>query len=762
MPPESRRELPACAGCCSPEPCPPAAANTSRSVGSARATVALVGNPNTGKTTVFNRLTGLRQRVGNYPGVTVEKKEGLLRTAQGDVRIVDLPGTYSLAAHSPDEQAAVDVLLGQQEGEASPDLVVQVVDASNLERNLYLYSQLRETGLPVVLALNMMDLAGRRGLSIDAPLLSKRLGAPVALLQAHRGSGIAELKGIIAEELAAAGSRRPAEDPASIWPPELRDAVEGLRDAFGGAARSFEILRAIVDGEGYFERKCVARWGDPFRQQLRRARESFVGPVPLPSREAQARYAWIRTQLDTCLRQSETRPASWTDRLDRVLTHKVFGLLIFASVLLLLFQAMFSAAAPAIAAIEALVAGLGRAAAAGLAPGPLQSLLVNGVIAGVGSVLVFLPQILVLFFFIGLLEDCGYMARAAFLMDKLMSKCGLSGKSFIPMLSGFACAVPAILATRVIENRRDRLATMLVIPLITCSARLPVYSILIAAFIPRRTIPGGLLGSHAATLFGLYLLGVGTAVLMAWVFKRTLLRGATPPFLLELPSYKLPSIGTVLYRVYGRAKTFITQAGTIILAIAVIVWGLAYFPHPDSVASSFRQRREAIAARHPSSGGDGSAERLREELASLEREEAGAYLRQSFFARAGRAVEPFFRPLGWDWKISMAVLASFPAREVVIATLGTIYNISEAADDGLQLRERLRQETWPDTGERVFTIPVVLSILVFFALGCQCSATVATIRRESGSWGWPLLTLAYMTVLAYGAAFAAYQIGSLF
>jgi ferrous iron transport protein B len=724
-------------------------------------TVAVMGNPNSGKSTVFNRLTGLSQKVANYPGVTVEKKVGRLGLEATEARLVDLPGTYSLAAHSPDEMVAVDLLLGNLPGEGRPDLVLEVVDASNLERNLYLLSQVLDLGVPVVVALNMVDVAAARGVRIDAALLSKKLGVPVVATEAHRGVGIPELERAIEAELQRPpADRAPARDLAWADGP-LSTRVDGLladldpafERARGRRLHRFEVLRALVDRGGHAEERLVKALGDSLRPRIEAARGELENGSQLVAKEANARYAWAREAVRACLSREERRGAGWSERIDRLLTHRVLGLAIFAAMMLLVFQSIFAWARPLMEGVETVFRLLGASVESALPPGALRSLLVDGVISGAGMVVVFLPQIIILFFFIGLLEDCGYMARAAFLMDKVMSKCGLSGKSFIPMLSGFACAVPGIMAARVIEDRRDRLATILVTPLMSCSARLPVYTIFIATFIPDRPVIPGVLGLRALTLFSLYALGIVTAVAVAWALRRTLLRGARAPFVLELPSYKWPSPRALLLRLHQRARAFLLRAGTLILAIAVVVWGLAYFPHSPEIASRYAAERARVE-RETVPGPEQKAA-----LRALREEESGAFLRDSFFGRLGRAVEPAFRPLGWDWRISMAAIASFPAREVVVATLGTIYNLGEEPGaDPSTLRKNLENVVWPD-GRRVFNVPVALSIMVFFALCCQCGATLAIMRRETGSWGWPVFAFTYMTGLAYLGALCVYQAG---
>jgi ferrous iron transport protein B len=722
--------------------------------------VAVVGNPNAGKSTLFNALTGLSQRVGNYPGVTVERKVGAMGAGAERIELIDLPGTYSLAAHSPDEMVAVDVLLGHLAGERAPNAVLAVVDASNLERNLYLLSQVIELGLPVVVALNMVDVAEKRGVHVDAAALAARLGLPVVATRAHKGAGLAELRVALRDLV---GSRRlPAPVLVHAVPDGLRAGIELLKERAGRAAatsfgrelHAFEYLRGLVDEGGHAETRLHAA-GAGVAEALREARAKARGAIPLSAVEAQSRYRWIRQIVAGCVRRDEHPPASWTDRLDAVLTHRVLGTLVFAAAMLLLFQSIFAWAAPAKDGIDATFRWFGHGVESLLPDGALRSLLIDGVVAGVGGVVSFLPQILLLFLFLGVLEDCGYMARAAFLMDKVMSRVGLSGKSFIPMLSGFACAVPAVMATRVIENRRDRLATMLVTPLMTCSARLPIYAVMIAAFVPRRSVAGGLIGLPALTLLSLYLLGIGTAVAMAFVFKRTLLRGPPPPFVMELPSYKWPAPRVLALRLWERTVAFIARAGTVILAMSVVVWALAYFP---------RTARHEIAAAPPAALAAPAATARTDDGAAVAIDPAAAaaaaQLEGSALGRVGHMLEPAFEPLGWDWRITVAALASFPAREIVVATLATIFSLGDREGDPQGLQRALEQARRAD-GSPLFTLPVALSVMVFFALCCQCGATIATIRRETNSWRWAAFTFAYMTVLAYGAGIAVFQVGRL-
>lgn len=704
-------------------------------------TVALVGNPNAGKTTLFNALSGLRQRVGNYPGVTVDVHRGRWRAGGLDAELIDLPGTYSLAARSPDEFVAVDVLLGRVAGEP-PDVILAVVDASNLDRHLYLVTQLFELGRPVVIALNMTDVAERQSVRIDAAKLSEQLGCPVVPTQANKGKGIEQLGAVIA---GAAAGPAPARVP---FPEPFEREVTALAERMP-SVDEFLLRRLLTDVGGSVE----ARLGDGPALTAARKRLEDAG-CPIPAIEARTRYAWIRKATAVAVTRPEKPPPTATDRIDRVLTHKVWGTLVFLAVMALVFQSIFTAAVPLMDLINAGKDWLAGAVRDAMPPGPLTSLIADGVIEGVGSVVVFLPQILILFGFLAVLEDCGYMARAAFLMDKLMARCGLSGKSFIPMLSSVACAVPGIMAARVIENRRDRLATILVAPLMSCSARLPVYALLIAAFLTvghAWWVPG-------VTLFAMYLIGIVVAPLVAWTLKKTVLRGPAPLFVMEMPQYQWPSFRSVITRMLDRAKAFLVRAGTLILASMVVIWALLYFPSTDEQGRSYDLRIAGLRQQADSVEGE-AREKLEAEVAALN----GAWRRQSWLGRAGHWIEPAVRPLGWDWKIGMAALASFPAREVVVGVLGQVYNLGQREADELHepLGRALKDATWNDepNGRPVFTVPTALSLMVFFALCCQCASTLAVMRRETGSWWWPVLAFAYMTALAYVAALAVYQVG---
>jgi ferrous iron transport protein B len=738
--------------------------------------VALLGNPNTGKTTLFNALARMRQRVGNYPGVTVETKKGRMVHEGRSIALIDLPGTYSLAARSPDEMVAVDVILGQQAGETRADVIISIVDASNLERNLYLTTQVRELGMPVVVALNMMDVAEKHGIRIDAARLSAGLGLPVVPIQANKGMGLEELKSAVLKAAECAAERNPDSGAGPlVFPEAFEHEVSTVRHSLGGTVAPFLVRRLLLDVGGYTEERMRSQHNGHVAGIVAAARARLADAgCKVPDIEARTRYAWIRQATAGAIMRPQRPPLTWTDRLDRVLTHRLWGSIVFLALMFIVFQSIFTWARPAMDAIDRARELLAVGVEIYLPPGPVRSLLVEGVLRGVGSVLVFLPQILILFAFIAVLEDCGYMARAAFLMDRLMARCGLSGKSFIPMLSSVACAVPGIMATRVIENRRDRLTTILVAPLMSCSARLPVYTLLIGAFLTEGFswwVPG-------LTMFAMYALGLVVAPLVALLLKRTLLRGETPVFVLEMPIYKWPSPRTVLRRMLDAGRAFVVRAGTLILASMILVWALLYFPVHDKEGRSYEERvaraEERVAElkkqQEQAAPGVPVAQVLEAEQAANDLR--GEWKRNSFLGTAGRALEPAVRPLGWDWRIGMAALASFPAREVVVGTLGIIYNAGpvEPADvtgDGGgksgELRTALQRATW-DSGasnRKVFTVPAALSLMTFFALCCQCASTLAVIRRETNSWRWPAFTFGYMTLLAYVGAFGVFQVGTL-
>jgi ferrous iron transport protein B len=680
--------------------------------------VAIAGNPNCGKSTIFNTLTGLRQKVGNYPGVTVEKKTGRFFGSHGEaMELLDLPGSYSLQVRSPDEAVARDVLLGRQPDTPRPDIIICVVDASNLERNLYLVAQMLELQIPAVIALNMVDVAEKNGVAIDLLALREKLGVPVIPMVATRGMGFIELRQAV--------SRAPLPVPTvcAQMPIVLEREVMAL-------ARSLAVDAEIARGEAlllltlhdqalaevaHHERPVI----DATLEAQKRLRATGIDPLSAP---VEARYEWIGQVCGAAIHKSGMLDGtSLSDRLDGVLTHRVWGWLAFLGMMTLMFFCIFTVAQYPMDWIDAGVKALSGWVGNLLPSSDLRSLLTDGVIAGVGGVIIFLPQILILYFFLGILEDTGYMARAAFIMDRLMSRVGLHGKSFIPMLSSFACAIPGIMATRTIENRKDRLVTILVSPLMSCSARLPVYAIMIAVFLP---VASAL--QKAGIMLSMYLLGLITAFAMAWLFKKTLLRGETPMLLLEMPPYRIPSWRTILLRMWERAGLFLRRAGTVILALSVLLWALSTYPKP---ADPHATEAEAIA--------------------------------HSLAGQMGHAIEPLIKPLGYDWKIGIGLIGSFAAREVFVSTMSIVYNVEGGDEEHTEpLRDTMRGEKHAD-GTPVFTPLVCIGLMAFYVLAMQCISTVAIVRRETNSWRWPLFQIGYMTGLAWLAAFVIFQGGRL-
>ena len=711
--------------------------------------VAVAGNPNCGKTTIFNALTGLRHKVGNYSGVTVEKRDGVM-IADSSMRLLDLPGTYSLAAHSPDEMVARDVLLGSRGDTPRPDAVLIVIDGGNLDRNLYLATQIIELGTPAVVACNMMDVVRQAGNRLDLDRLSRHLGVPVIATVGARGEGIRELQEAIQHVCRVPSPLRPRRWQASPAVEREIAAVQAALTNRGDPRLAADGLAVLLLGDGHAAVTPQSVLPTDVVADSRRRLTSEEGIDP--TRELTfARYAWLEQVVRECLIRSGGHELSATDRLDRVLAHKTWGLLIFAPMMALLFYSIFVVAEPLMGLIESLCGGLRGLLMGWLPEGVLRNLLVDGVLAGVGNVLVFFPQICILFLFIAVLEDTGYMARAAFLMNRIMSRVGLHGKSFIPLLSSHACAVPGIMATRTIENPRDRLVTILVAPLMGCSARMPVYTLLIAACLP------GSPWIKAVALLTMYGLGVLTALLMATLFKRTLLRGPAPAFFIELPPYHWPQVGNVLSVMWDRSRLFLTQAGTIILAMTVVLWALMNFPTDKGKAAWYEQQRAATRASASQSGGN--AEQSVAAIAKLNEQEASERLEYSIVGRLGHAIAPIIKPLGYDWKIGVSIVTSIAAREVFVSTMGIVYTVSDADAGSRTLRQELAEAHWPD-GRRVFTPLVAVGLMIFYVLACQCISTLAVVRRETNSWRWPLFMFTYMSVLAYVAALIVYQAGS--
>ncbi len=719
--------------------------------------IAIAGNPNCGKSTIFNALTGLRQKVGNYPGVTVERKTGRFFGTHGEPMVlVDLPGSYSLQVHSADEAVARDVLLGRTDM-PRPEAVVVVVDASNLERNLYLAAQLLDLQIPMVLALNMVDVAEQNGTRIDKAALEREFGVPVVPMVASKGIGLLELKQTLSREVLPAPDKRPPV-PEAIEK-EAQALAKRLR-ADQGSPFSEALLLLTLQESGLEE---LARHEPailtPTMEALARLRAAGVEPL---ATLVEARYEWIGELCSRVVHQEgEVSKLTLSDRIDLIVTHRVWGWVAFLGVMAIMFFCIFTVAQYPMEWIEGGFGWLGEQAKALIPEGHFQSLVTDGVIAGVGGVVVFLPQILILYFFLGLLEDSGYMARAAFMMDRVMSSVGLHGKSFIPLLSSFACAIPGIMASRTIENRKDRLVTILVAPLMSCPARLPVYALMIAVMMPVASA-----AAKAGIMLSMYVLGAVTAFLMAWIFKKTLLKSEKPMLLLELPPYRMPALKSIGLRMWERSGIFLRRAGTVILSFSVILWALLKFPEPVNPETS---KADAIS--------------------------------QSYGGQLGHFIEPVIRPLGYDWKIGIGIIGSFAAREVFVGTMAIVYNLesedeapakaedggkpkdeakpaaeakdgaeAKAAGEGEsvdkeekekdEVRDAMLAEKHAD-GTPVFTPLVCVSLMVYYVLAMQCLATVAVVRRETNSWRWPLFMVGYMSVLAWGASFVIYQAGRL-
>ncbi len=688
----------------------------------ARRVVALIGNPNTGKTTLFNRLTGSRARVGNYPGVTVERRAGSLRIDRDDIELCDLPGTYSLTARSPEEQIAIEGVLGLG-GEAAPEVTVAVVDAGQLIRNLYLVLQLVELAVPLVVAVNMIDEVEG---TPDTAALGRLFGVPFVPISAKKSRGLDRLREAIAAALAA--------------PPRGKVEVPYPAELLADAQRIAAALPAAWKSEGARDR-ALALWAigsvgddDELRgidPELRDACAA-LGERDRDGEMIAARYRFldgtVAPKVATVPRPDVRRT---TERIDRVLLHPAWGFVVFVAIMLTLFQALFSWSDPAIKLIERLFAGLGDAVKSALPAGILTDLLSEGIIGGVGNVLVFLPQILLLFLLLGLLEDSGYMARAAYLMDRIMRALGLHGRAFVPMLSGCACAIPAIMATRTMENPKDRLRTMLVIPLMTCSARLPVYTLIIAALFPPARALG--LPVQGLLMVGMYLFSTVMALAAAAVIGRTVVKGRRIPLLIELPPYRFPTWKSVLRQMVERAASFLKEAGTMILACTVVLWALLSFPRQDPPPATTPAAAVAPA----------KSERIT----------------HSYGARLGKALEPAIAPLGFDWKIGVGIIGAFAAREVFVSTMGLVYGIGDADEHSQPLRDKIRAEA--RAGKPTYTPLTGLSLMIFFALACQCMSTLAVVRRETKSWRWPAFLFGYMTALAWTMSFLVYQGGRL-
>ena len=722
--------------------------------------VVILGNPNTGKSTVFNALSGIKQKTGNYAGVTVEKRVGSFSVDQSKFELVDLPGTYSLAPHSPDEMVSVNVLLGKSH--PAPDVIVCIVDASNVERNLFLVSQILELEQPTVVALNMIDVARQNGQEIDEQQLSAILGVPVVPIHAKRGDGIDTLKSEIA--------KAPITESISRHDPfrdEIAERIDRLEKTCPSDCklRRFALTRMLFDTDGFMTDQMRDQIDDQLFEALQSEQRGLKASGAFAESESNARYGWIQSHLSKIVSDANPESKTLTDKFDRWLTHPILGLVIAAAVMVLTFQIVFLAAEPASAGIDWLTSVATNIvdqlfiATTGAADGAFHSLLVNGVIAGVGGVLVFLPQIMLLFLILAILEDSGYLARLAFLTDKYLSKIGLSGVTLIPLLSSFACAIPGIMGTRVIKNERERLITILIAPLMSCSARLPVYTLMIAAFVPATAYFG--LGLQGLVMFAMYLVGIVVAICVAWILKKTMLKTGSSTFVMELPSYKIPSLKNIWLKMFQGGWAFVKDAGTIIVAATIVIWAAAYFPHSSaSLPAGLLDQQSSLEQQVAQLEEDApQLEEVQGQLDSVNHQIAFHHLQNSYLARAGRLVEPVVKPLGWDWRIGSAAIASFPAREVIVSTMGVLFGLGDEVDEeSNSLKDSIKNATWDNSDRKLFTLPVALSIMIFFALCAQCSSTLAVIKRETNSWRWPLFTFAYMTILAYLGALMVFQV----
>lgn len=726
--------------------------------------VALIGNPNTGKSTLFNCLTGLRQKVGNYSGVTVQKKTGITLIGTERVEILDLPGTYSLAATSPDERVVVDALRGEVENLDRPDIVLCIVDATNLQRNLFLAFQIGQLGVPMVLALNYWDTAQKRNIAIDIEGLKEKLGIPIVPISASRAEGITELKDAVIQAL--------DEKPKLIsptWPESIEEAISGVRSELSEpvSARIDDaaLMRGIFESDEEIFKRAGAS-GLETQEALEISKKAlFKGGLNPANAEAVLLYRHIKEHVEPCISARDSSRIAGSESIDSLLTHKVWGLIAFLALMYLVFQSVYSWAGPFMDLIDMGKSVVQDTVSNVLSGWPMiESLVADGIIEGVGAVVIFLPQIMILFFFISLLEDTGYMSRAAFLMDKLFSWCGLSGKSFVPLLSSYACAIPGVMATRTIQDSKARLVTILVAPFMSCSARLPVYVLMIGAFIEPRY--GAAVAG--AVLFLMHFVGLLVAMPFAYLMNKYILKTPPQPFLLELPSYQIPKVRDVMLKMYSQGKEFVVNAGTVIFAITIIIWALLYFPRTESVEI---ETREAFVSEIAAQNGwteEFALASIHEDeaiVAALDHKVSSAFIEQSWMGRIGKTVQPVFAGAGFDWKITVGVIASFPAREVIISTLGIIYSLGGDVDEEAgDLREAMASQKWqsgPKAGMPIFTIPVVIALMVFFALCQQCGATLAVIAQET-SWRWAALSFGFMTILAWLASIGINQVGSWF
>ena len=700
-------------------------------------TVALAGNPNSGKTTIFNNITGARQHVGNYAGVTVERREGFRRFQGQDLLLVDLPGTYSLTANSLDEIVARNVIIDEK-----PDLIVNILDASNLERNLYLALQLLELERPLVLALNMTDMAEKAGIRINSDVLRTRLGVPVVKLIGNRNQGTEELLQTVVES-----SKRTIYRPFSIdYGAKIEAAIVEVTEALQNLTHVKFPIRwlavKLLENDTEVQASLLKiEGGSAVAAIVARVRNKTAVLLgeELEIAMAEARYRVVADIVAEFVDSSGRQEQTVSDRIDRVLTHRVLGLPLFFGIMWLLFNVVFTVGEIPQGWIEDAVKGFSDLVSANLAEGELRSLLVDGIIGGVGSVLTFLPSILLLFFGIALLEDTGYMARAAFVMDRVMRAVGLHGKSFIPLLLGFGCSVPAVMGARTLENKSDRMVTILVSPLMSCSARLPVYTLLIAAFFSENVA--------GSVLFSIYFLGISLAILMALVFRKWMFPGASEPFIMEMPPYHLPTLRSIAIHMWERSILYLKKAGTLILAASILIWFITNYPANVEYSKDYDAAKGQITEQYD----EVAAKPL---LAQLDQEQAGEKLALSYAGQFGHFIEPVIKPLGFDWKMGVGLVSAVAANEVLVSTLATIYSVGDVEEDSQSLQEAL-------AADAAFSPLVAFSLMVFTLIYSPCLAVLAVVRRETNSWKWPAFSFVYSTTLAWIMSFVVYQGGRL-
>jgi ferrous iron transport protein B len=695
--------------------------------------VALIGNPNTGKSTLFNALTGLNQKIGNFPGVTVDKKIGYSQLPDGrKAEIIDLPGTYSLYPKSKDESIVFSVL-AEKSTELTPDLIVVILDATNLKRNLLLYTQVADLKIPVIIALNMIDLSKKSGITINIDLLAKKLGVPVIPISARKLEGITELKSAIS--FANKFALQQDSIDINVIAPELIESISREINTDNPyfalqLAHQHENIAFLTPAES--DRIEELEKEHSFHSQKAQAAETI------------ARYSYINDVLyDTVKTPATAHDETHSNKIDKVLTHRIFGFIIFLGVLLFMFQSIFAWSEYPMSLIEDLFVWMEGGLRNLLPGGPLTDLLIDGVVAGLSGVMVFIPQIAILFAFISILEDTGYMSRVTFMMDKIMRKVGLNGKSVVPLIGGFACAVPSIMSTRTIENWKDRMITIMVTPLVACSARLPVYTLLIALVVPNRNV-WWIFNLQGLALTGMYLLSLVSAIVVAYVMKYILKSRERGYFIMELPVYRMPRWNNVLFSMYERAKTFVLEAGKVIIAVSIILWVLSsYGPGNrfENIDQKYQQPQYTKTVKPD----------------DLKRIISSEKLENSYAGVLGHVIEPVIKPLGFDWKIGIALITSFAAREVFVGTMATIYSVDGDADRIESVQEKMRNAKNPQ-GKPVFSLAVAFSLMMFYAFAMQCASTVAVVYRETKDWRWPAAQFAYMTVLAYGAAFLVYNL----